>query len=268
MDKLDGNLIVSPSLFLAFGSPMQAIDFDEYNEALCDFLGTVAFPRSILIVSPFWVTDNIKINSVDYPELIYDFDEGPETLKILTYPCSGNPDLAVEIKNLLDSRDIEAELEMERGLDKGCWIPLYVAFPDMDVPVVQMSIPKNASPEELFRIGNTLSDLRKTGVMIITVGNTVYDETNFDLEYKYKGADDWAKELDNWIYERVKSRNYKELFNANNFAPHASKINISRLSPLYFMLGTTIDNDVSSVIFDDFYYGNTAMRSFVYINNR
>ncbi|MCY3412942.1 MAG: dioxygenase [Candidatus Heimdallarchaeota archaeon] len=268
MSSYDSDLIVSPSVFFAFGSPMQAIDFDEYNESITDFLGTIPYPRSILIVSPFWRTKHIEITGAPYPDLIYDFEGGPDTLRVLTYPCAGNVELANSIKNLLADNKIKSEINQERGLDKGAWVPLYVAYPDMDVPIVQMSLPKKSSPKELFKIGKSLADLRRMGVMIIVVGNTVFDENKYDMDAKIQDTDDWAEQLDNWIKEKSFLDDFDLLFDIKKHAPHGDKIDMNRLDPLYFLFGTKLKKDVISTIFDQFYYGNTSMRSFAYLNDR
>lgn len=269
LDRSEGGLISAPSLFLAFGSPMLAIDFDDYNESVTDFISSIPPPTSILVVSPFWRTEGaVKVTSSDFPDIIYDFEDGPDTLKVLTYPCAGNPELASSIKTILNSRDISTDYDENRGLDKGVWVPLYVAYPEMDVPVVQMSLPSNATPEELFKIGQTLSDLRKTGTLILVTGNLVHDEENYDGSNKSKKPEEWAVELNEWICEKVIQQDFESLFNFKNIAPHAKNLSDTRrMDTLFFMLGTIKKSDFINNIFSKFYYGNTSMHSFAFLKN-
>ena len=48
-------------------------------------------------------------------------------------------------------------------------------YPNADVPIIQMSLDRNLSPEQHYRLAQELSSLRDKGVLIIGSGNMVHN---------------------------------------------------------------------------------------------
>ncbi len=166
-----------------------AIEYDDWNDKIGNFIDGLDHPTSIIIMSAHWETeDTIEITSSRYPKQLYDFDHEtyPDTLLQLTYPVNGNPELASHVKELLSDKFSNINLNDKRGLDHGSWIPMYVFYPNVDVNVIQISIPKSFSPGQIFEIGKRLSPLRDNGILLVGSGNIVNNtkEANFEKIYR------------------------------------------------------------------------------------
>jgi len=260
------------AMFIGHGSPTVAIEFDDWNDKLCTFVEGIPHPASIVIISGHWETEGgIKITSSLLPHQIYDFSEEdyPETLFSLTYPVEGNPELAMEIADMLQQRGHKVDLDDDAGLDSGTWVPLYVTFPNVDVPVIEISLPKGATPEKLLDIGRILAPLRKRGVLLIGSGNIVNNKDLSEMEDKYADTDPWAMEFDHWFAVQLHEMNIQNLLDYKNQAPHADKAvaNTNHILPLFFVLGALQQNDYYVTLFEGFHYGNISMRSFALVGN-
>ena len=128
---------------------------------LRDWPGTLAEkPRAILIVSGHWETQGFRFTGNAQPPLIFDYYGFPPHTYELTYPAPGDPDLAARAAALLSAAGFDAGVDPERGLDHGVFVPLKVAFPDADIPVVEMSLDRNLDPALAFDVGAALAPLR------------------------------------------------------------------------------------------------------------
>ena len=209
--------------FLAHGSPMLALEKNEYTK----FLGSLVQekPDAIVIFTAHWETSTTRISSINGTyEMIYDFYGFPKPLYEIVYPAKGSPKVAAEIKQLLDKNNIESTLDTERGIDHGSWSLLHHMFPNADVPVVQVSVNPDLEPEGHYAIGKALKDL--TGnIMVIGSGVTVHNlrlldrkETSFEQE-----PAEWAKVFDDWLIDHVEKKDMKSLFKYAEAAPYAIK---------------------------------------------
>jgi 4,5-DOPA dioxygenase extradiol len=248
---------------------MVAIEFDDYTEQLCSFLEAIPPPKAIVVVSAHWITnDEIKITSSEYPEQLYDFQGFPETLNKLTYPCFGQPQMAESMETLLSEAGFAVQLDSQRGLDHGVWVPLYVTFPNAEVPVLQVSIPKKATPKDLLKMGNALTSLRKSGVLLIGSGGLVHNITTIK-EDKYAEADQWALDIDEWFKKQFQNHDIDALLNyEKHLSQYKEKMSsIEHLLPAFFVLGCMNQRDHYVDIFEGFHHGNLSMRCFAYARN-
>jgi len=260
------------AMFVGHGSPMVAIEFDDWNDKVCSFVEGIPQPTAIVIMSAHWETeDGVHILSARLPDQKYDFppEDYPDTLMHLTYPCEGQPKLARDIADMLSDRGYTAILDEESPMDHGAWIPLYVTFPNVDVPVVEISLPKNASPEKVLDMGRTLASLRKRGILIMGSGNIVNNKHFADLKNKYADTENWAEEVDQWFSIQLAEMNLEELLAFKTKAPHAEKAisDTSHILPLFFVLGTLQQDDYYINLYEGFHYANISMRSFALASN-
>lgn len=254
---------LQPAVFISHGSPMVALESDEYTDALAKF-GAANRPSAVAVISAHWEAPGpIRVTSVDNPPLVYDFGGFPDALYRVRYPAPGSPDLAAEIEDSLSASGHPATLDPSRGLDHGVWVPLLRLFPEANVPTVAISLPRPRSPEQLFEIGRSLAPLRHKGVMLVGSGGIVH---NLRMLVRQKDAPtiDWAARFDDWVAERLE-RDPASLLRYHE-APHASWAvpTTEHFDPLFAILGASGADKPPSSIHTGFHHGSLSMRSFAF----
>jgi aromatic ring-opening dioxygenase catalytic subunit (LigB family) len=137
--------------------------------------GLPARPRAILVISGHWEAPQPTVNTAPQPALLFDYYGFPEHTYRLTYPVAGAPDLAAEVMRLLAAAGFATAEERERGLDHGVFIPLMVAFPHADIPVLQLSLLDGLDPAAHLALGRALAPLRDEGVLIVGSGMSYHN---------------------------------------------------------------------------------------------
>jgi 4,5-DOPA dioxygenase extradiol len=183
-----------PVLFLGHGSPMNAIEENEFVKGFRTVGQSLPKPRAILCVSAHWETKGTFVTAMEKPKTIHDFGGFPPELYAVQYPAPGSPMLAQETKNLLTETPVG--LDEKWGLDHGCWSVIRHLYPNADVPVIQLSLDYTRSAQSHYDLSKELAKLRYKGILIIGSGNMVHnlgmvawDKLNDD-EYGF----DWALE--------------------------------------------------------------------------
>ncbi len=192
-----------PSLFLAHGSPMLALEGGAWGEAV-SALGRHLPPlRAILVCSAHWEAPGpFRLTSAESPGVMHDFGGFPEALYALDYPAPGSPELAAEAAGLLREAGLEAVLDPQHSLDHGAWVPLRYLRPDAQVPVVQLSLPRSRTPELLLAAGRALAPLRRSGVLMLGSGGIVHNLRRLDWEGSAE-PQPWATAFEGWIRGRL-----------------------------------------------------------------
>jgi 4,5-DOPA dioxygenase extradiol len=250
--------------FVAHGSPMLAVEHDDFTRALRREGAAVPRPRAIVAVSAHWESRGaIRVTSADRPPLIYDFSGFPAELYDVRYPCPGDPSLAAEVVKMLLDAGLTAVVEPRRGIDHGAWVPLVHAFPKADIPVVQVSLPVPRTPEEVFRMGKSLSPLRDRGILLMGSGGLVHNLRLVRLDDKSAPVDGWATEFDGWVGSRIRALDIPALSGYRTRAPHADLAvpTTEHFDPLFFALGAGAAGDRTRDLFEGFHHGNLSMRS-------
>ncbi len=127
-------------------------------------------PRAVLSISGHWEDDSFAVMAAPKPPMVYDYYGFPKETYEITYPAPGAPELAHRTMALLQKAGLPSRLDTEQGFDHGTFAPLYIMYPQADVPVYQVSLRKGYSPEEHFAMGRALAPLRDEGVMIVGSG--------------------------------------------------------------------------------------------------
>ena len=166
----------APSVFLAHGSPMNALLENPFTDALKQFGETVEKPDAIIMFSAHWHVPSARVSA--HNRQIYDFAGFPPELSRIVYEPPFPTELANELTNLL----ADAELTKAWGLDHGAWSPLLRVFPLADVPTVQVSLDARKTPRELLEVGKTLAHLREKNIMIAGSGNLTHNLMMLDWE--------------------------------------------------------------------------------------
>ena len=172
-------------------------------------------PRALLVVSAHWTVGGPTIGSVTRRQLIYDFHGFPQALYKISYDAPGAPELAKRVEALVGQSRVRRQ--EDRGLDHGVWVPLVHLFPSADVPVLQLSLPIQQSPQQLFDLGRRLAPLRGEGVLIAGSGNLTHNLRRMDP--RSGPTPNWAREFDEWCRECLDTKNFDALVQFRTKAP-------------------------------------------------
>jgi len=248
-----------PSLFIAHGSPMIIIEKNKYVDFLTSFPKTLKKPEAIVIFSAHYEEPIQTISTANQYSTIYDFYGFPKEMYKITYPAKGNPTLAKEIHGLFKDNGIKSVFDEKRGLDHGAWTILKIMYPNLDVPVVSLSLNPNAPLEELYKIGASLAPLREKGVLIIGSGVTVHNFNKINFEDE-NAKDKWAASFDDWLIKNMKDWNTSDLFEYRKKAPHAKDAvpTAEHFVPLILAMGAGANTKQSSVIYREYKYGSMS----------
>lgn len=132
-------------------------------------------PRALLVVSAHWEGPVFTLHTGASPGMLYDYGGFPAEAYTLRWPAPGAPDVAEEVLDRLSDAGIATARETQRGFDHGTFIPLLLAFPQPDIPVVQVSLRRDLDPSAHLALGRALAPLRDTGVFILGSGNSFHD---------------------------------------------------------------------------------------------
>jgi|SRR5687768_3812276 len=260
----------APSVFVAHGSPMLGIAAGEFGETLRRFAARHPRPAAIVIVSAHWEAPApIRVNAAPRPDLIYDFGGFPPALYELTYPAPGSPEFADEALALLAQAGVAALREERRGWDHGVWIPLRLLYPKADVPVVEVSLPLPREPETVLRMGAALAPLRRRGALILGSGGIVHNLRLARLDRENGPVDQWARDFDEWVRDRIERRDLRELARYRTRAPHADFAvpESEHFDPLLFAVGASHPGDDLEEIASGFQYANLSLASYAFAPN-
>lgn len=190
-----------PSVFIGHGSPMNAIETNDYTQALAAFGRRLdashGRPAAILVVSAHWLTrGELQVSATDEPETIHDFGGFPAALHAMSYPAKGAPTQARTAAGRLVPQRVS--LDADRGLDHGAWTVLHHLYPQADVPVFQVSIDITRPGAYQQAVGRALAGLRQEGVLILGSGNVVHNlrDTRPGAPASPRGLTAWADEFD------------------------------------------------------------------------
>jgi len=162
-----------PVLFVGHGSPMNAIEENQWSRGFRAMAGLLPKPRAVLAVSAHWFLPGLHLTGEPRPETIHDFGGFPRELYQAQYPAPGDPELAQRVVRLLGER--RASVRTDWGLDHGTWSVLIHLLPAADVPVVQLSLDARLSPAEHLALARALAPLRDEGVLIMGSGNVTHN---------------------------------------------------------------------------------------------
>ncbi|HET6630428.1 MAG TPA: 4,5-DOPA dioxygenase extradiol [Woeseiaceae bacterium] len=162
-----------PVIFFGHGNPMNAIQSNGWTEGWRAIGESIPKPRAILMISAHWYIEDTAVTAGDEPRTIHDFGGFPKELYQCQYPAPGDRALAARVQQLLAPTPVR--LADDWGLDHGTWSVLYHAYPDADVPVVQLSIDATLSPAAHYELAELLTPLREEGILIAGSGNVVHN---------------------------------------------------------------------------------------------
>lgn len=187
-----------PVMFFGHGSPMNALDDNRATRAWTAMGAAAGRPRAILMISAHWLTHGTAVTATQTPRTIHDFGAFPPALFAQQYPAPGDPALAARVAELLAPSRVA--LDEKWGFDHGTWSVLGKAFPQANVPVVQLSMDRRADARQHYEIGRALRPLRDEGVLIAASGNIVHNLSAMDWSTPSSGYG-WA----HMFHDHIKS---------------------------------------------------------------
>ena len=247
-----------PALFIGHGSPMNAIEDNEFSRAWAEHGRKLPSPRAILCISAHWETRGPQVTAMAQPRTIYDFYGFPQPLYETTYPAPGSPELAHVVQGLVE--DPAIQLDHSWGLDHGAWSVLCRLFPDARTPVVQLSLDRSLSPQAHYDLGHQLRALRRKGVLIVGSGNIVH---NLRLVVWQDTAHDWAREFDETIRRLIVSGDHASIVDYPKLGP-AARLSIptnEHFLPLLYVLALQEPAEAIQFFAERVTLGAISMRS-------
>lgn len=200
-------------------------------------------PKSILVVSAHWDTDEPTVNLVDHCDTIHDFEDYPAPLYQIKYPAPGAPKMARRVQQLLKGSGIECGVDTKRGLDHAAWFPLMFMYPEADIPICELSVQTHLDGTHHYNVGTALAPLVAEGVLIIGSGGAVHPSD--DTPHCPGGVAPWAYHFDNWLEDALISGRHEDVKNfKTNGAPNweIAHPGQEHLYPLHVALGAAGKN--------------------------
>ncbi len=255
-----GGIIMIPSLFIAHGSPLLAVEQNEYTQFLGRLGRTLPRPQAVIVFSAHWVAGIQHVSDIDRYDTMYDFGGFPDALYQIRYPAKGDAKIAKQIETLLMDNDVPFVVETRRGLDHGAWIVLRLLFPEADIPVIAMSVNPDYPPEQQYVIGKSLQSLRQQDVLIIGSGGTVHNLGA--VEWQETATNPWALEFDQWLADHLALWDLASLYRYDQLAPNASRAvphqGAEHFVPIFYALGAADEARRAQLLHRSYRYGNLS----------
>lgn len=252
-----------PVLFLGHGSPMNAIEENQFVRGFREISKKIPTPNAILCISAHWFTKGTFVTSGEIQKTIHDFYGFPPELFAVQYPAKGNPALAKETVELLSPNPVTETDSW--GLDHGAWSVIRHLYPEANIPVIQMSIDYTKSAQYHFELAEKLSKLRDKGILIIGSGNIIHNLRLIDWRnINTVGAGwDWAIEARAKTNEWILDGNYQNLINfeKQGTALQNAVPTPDHYLPLIYTLGLKKKTEEISLFNDELIGGSLSMTS-------
>ena len=252
-----------PALFVGHGSPMNAIEDNEFSQTWSKFGREIPKPKAVLVISAHWLTNGTFVTAMENPRTIHDFGGFPQELFKVQYPAKGSPELATETAKLIATTNVG--LDHEWGLDHGTWSIVKHMYPNADIPVLQLSIDYSKPAAYHYELAKELAALRKKGVLIIGSGNMVHNLRMIawdKMEVPNFGFD-WAIEMHELFKQKITAGDHTALINYESLSKSA-RLAIptpDHYFPLMYILGLQEKNEAPVFFNDQLVAGSLNMTS-------
>jgi len=245
-------------LFLAHGAPALAFEETPAHTFLRSLGSRYSGLKGVVILSPHWETDGLRISASGRLKTIHDFRGFSEELHAIDYPASASDELVGTVKDLLVSAGHEVRPDPEWGLDHGAWVPLSLAFPEPDFPVVALSLPHGSTPESVHALGRALAPLANEGILLIGSGSTTHNLRQ--VAPQGSQTPDWVGEFDAWLDTGLEGGAI-EYFSDLTAAPHFRLAHPTEehLLPVFFALGAADGEAKPELLHRSYEYGTLSM---------
>lgn len=269
------NSPLMPVLFVGHGSPMNAIEDNPFTKVWREIGIKIVKPNAILCISAHWETKGSFITGMDKPKTIHDFGGFPDDLFQVQYPAAGSNKIAKEI--IHDIQNHEINIDLEWGLDHGCWSVLKQMFPLANIPVFQLSLDYTKDGQYHYELGKELYALRKKGILIIGSGNLVHNFSYLQMPKPTTGltdmsslfnqpfAHEWAKEANLVFKQLIETNDVTSLYNYKSLgkAIQLAVPTPEHYLPMLYSIAVRDKNDKIEFFNDQTIAGSFSMTSFI-----
>ena len=252
-----------PVLFVGHGSPMNAVEENEFVQGWRIIAKTLPHPQAILCISAHWETRGTFTTVMEKPRTIHDFGGFPQKLFEVQYPAPGSPELAKDARDLVKKKEVG--LDEKWGLDHGCWSVLSRMFPDADIPVVQMSLDYSQPAQYHYTLAKELLPLRKKGILIVGSGNMVHNLGMVDWNRMNEPGFgyDWALEANEKMKKFILADDHQSLI---NYRSQGKEFDLAiptpeHYLPLLYVLALKNENENIGLFNDKAVMGSLTMTS-------
>ena len=221
-------------------------------------------PKAVLMISAHWEERDFTVMSSPNPPMLYDYNNFPPNTYQVQYPAPGAPQLAEQVRALLQSAGIAARLDPARGFDHGAFVPMFVVYPDASVPVVQLSLKRGLDPQAHLAAGRALASLRNEGVLILGSGSSYHNLRMMGPEAKEPSA-----AFDDWLDRTLEGTNFEGRTAALTSWDAAPSARVAHpreehLLPLMVAVGAA-EHDVATRFYhENTFFGSGSVSSFMF----
>jgi len=238
---------------------MNALMTNRYTEAWRSIGEQTRKPEAILSISAHWYVPGTGVTISTSPRTIHDFGGFPPELFRVQYPAPGDPQLARRVQQLL--APLPVTLDNTWGLDHGTWSVLVHAYPQADIPVVQLSINESQLAPFHYELGKKLAPLRDQGILILGSGNLVHNLHTYAWGRHMPEPYDWAVKFELEARQMMLAGDFKPLVDYEKLGPAAmlSVPTPDHYLPLLYVLGAAHDGETRAFFNDEIALGSVSM---------
>ncbi|MEP9371483.1 class III extradiol ring-cleavage dioxygenase [Mesorhizobium sp. KR1-2] len=260
-----------PTLFVSHGGPDIVIKDTPARHYLETVSNLVPRPKAIMVMSAHFETHGVTVVTDPKPEMIYDFRGFPAELYEMVYPAPGAPALAERVLSLLEDAGLSPARIGKRGYDHGTWTPMKLAFPDADIPIVQVSIDPNRDAAWHYAVGNALSPLREEGVLLVGSGHITHNLRAFFSTMRQGMAVDpelpgKVRAFTQWFAQKLAANDTQALLDWKRQAPFPADNHPTdeHLMPIFFAYGAAGASPRAERVHDSVDHGFFANDSYLF----
>lgn len=252
-------MAIAPVWFISHGAPDLVLRDQPATQFLTKLrLGDI---KGLVVISAHWFSrTDLQLNVEPKPALMYDFYGFPDPLYSIRWPANSPVWLQEAVSDQLLLAGLNAT-PVKRELDHGVWSPLSLMDPASEIPLVQISIPANFDPHQLWQLGEALQALREQGIGILASGAITHN-------LRALGPDGspvpgWASDFAHWLEQTMAEGDRPALEDYRARAPGAveSHPHDDHLRPLFVALGAA-GADKPQKLHDSWDYGSLYMGSY------
>lgn len=222
------------TLFVSHGSPMIAVEASPASRFLAELGRAMPKPAAIVAVSAHWRAARPLVGAAARPATIHDFLGFPPALYAIDYPAPGDRALAARL-----AESLGGEADPHRGLDHGVWTVARLMWPEADIPIVPLALPRQGAGHDYLALGRALGAAVEPGTLILATGAATHNLSAYVGQPRDVPAQDWVIAFTDWLGCQVQAGDADALADYRGQAPfaHDNHPTDEHLTPLLVAAG-------------------------------